>query len=210
VIKVLVADDHAVVRRGLRQILAETSDVIVGGEAAEAAELWKLVGQERWDAVILDINVPGRSGLEVLADLKREYPRLPVLILTVHSEDQYAMRALRAGASGFLTKESAPARLVEAVRKVASGGRFVTPELAERLAASAAGDSDAPPHECLSDRELQVLCMIASGKTVSQIGLELSLSVKTISTHRTRILKKMNMKSNSELTHYAIRNRLIE
>ena len=148
-IKVIVADDHAVVRRGLRQILAETSDVIVGGEASDAGELWKLVGQERWDAVILDINVPGRSGLEVLADLKREYPRLPVLILTVHSEDQYAMRALRAGASGFLTKESAPARLVEAVRKVATGGRFVTPELAEHLAATAAGDSDAPAHESL-------------------------------------------------------------
>ncbi len=209
-IKVLVADDHAVVRRGLRQILAETNDILVGGEAASASDLSKLLDRERWDVVILDINVPGRGGIEILGDIKRERPKLPVLILTVYSEDQYAMRALRAGAAGFLTKESAPDRLVEAVRKVAAGGRFVTPELAERLASSVARDSDAPPHDALSDRELQVLCMIASGKTVSQIGLELSLSVKTISTHRVRLLKKMNLKTNAELTHYAIKNRLVE
>jgi DNA-binding NarL/FixJ family response regulator len=208
-IKVLVADDHAVVRRGLRQILAETSDILVGGEASTAAELWQLVERERWDTVILDIEMPGRSGLELLGELKRQHPKLPVLILTVYSEEQYAVRAIRAGASGFLTKESAPNQLVAAVRKVATGGRFITPELAERLASSVAGDSDALPHEGLSDREFQVLCMIASGKTVSQIGQELSLSVKTISTHRTRILAKMNMKSNSELTHYAIKNRLV-
>jgi len=209
VIKVLVADDHAVVRRGLRQILAETNDILVGGEASTAAELWQLVERERWDTIILDIEMPGRSGLELLGELKRQYPKLPVLILTVYSEEQYAVRAIRAGASGFLTKESAPNQLVAAVRKVASGGRFITPELAERLASSLAGDSDALPHEALSDREFQVLCMIASGKTVSQIGQELSLSVKTISTHRTRILAKMNMKSNSELTHYAIKNRRV-
>ena len=208
-IKVLVADDHAVVRRGLRQILAETNDILVGGEASTAAELWQLVERERWDTIILDIEMPGRSGLELLGELKRQHPKLPVLILTVYSEEQYAVRAIRAGASGFLTKESAPNQLVAAVRKVASGGRFITPELAERLASSLAGDSDALPHEALSDREFQVLCMIASGKTVSQIGQELSLSVKTISTHRTRILAKMNMKSNSELTHYAIKNRLV-
>ncbi len=208
-IKVLVADDHAVVRRGLRQILAETSDILVGGEASTAAELWQLVERERWDTVILDIEMPGRSGLELLGELKRQHPKLPVLILTVYSEEQYAVRAIRAGASGFLTKESAPNQLVAAVRKIASGGRFITPELAERLASSLAGDSDALPHEALSDREFQVLCMIASGKTVSQIGQELSLSVKTISTHRTRILAKMNMKSNSELTHYAIKSRLV-
>jgi DNA-binding NarL/FixJ family response regulator len=208
-IKVLVADDHAVVRRGLRQILAETDDILVGGEASTAAELWQLVERERWDTVILDIEMPGRSGLELLGEIKRQHPKLPVLILTVYSEEQYAVRAIRAGASGFLTKESAPNQLVAAVRKVASGGRFITPELAERLASSVAGDAQALPHEALSDREFQVLCMIASGKTVSQIGHELSLSVKTISTHRTRILAKMNMKSNSELTHYAIKNRLV-
>ena len=208
-IKVLVADDHAVVRRGLRQILAETDDILVGGEASTAAELWQLLGHERWDTVILDIEMPGRSGLELLGEIKRQHPKLPVLILTVYSEEQYAVRAIRAGASGFLTKESAPNQLVAAVRKVASGGRFITPELAERLASSVAGDGQALPHEALSDREFQVLCMIASGKTVSQIGQELSLSVKTISTHRTRILAKMNMKSNSELTHYAIKNRLV-
>jgi DNA-binding NarL/FixJ family response regulator len=208
-IKVLVADDHAVVRRGLRQILAETDDILVGGEASTAAELWQLVERERWDTLILDIEMPGRSGLELLGELKRQHPKLPVLILTVYSEEQYAVRAIRAGASGFLTKESAPSQLVAAVRKVASGGRFITPELAERLASSVAGDTETRPHEALSDREFQVLCMIASGKTVSQIGTELSLSVKTISTHRTRILAKMSMKSNSELTHYAIKNGLV-
>jgi two-component system, NarL family, invasion response regulator UvrY len=209
-IRVLVADDHAIVRSGLRRILDQTSDIAVEGEAASSAELWPLVCEGRWDAVVLDVNLPGRSGLEMLADIKRERPELPVLILTVYSEEQYAVRALKAGASGFLTKESAPERLIEAVRKVAQGGRFITPEVADRLAMSVARGNEGPPHESLSDREFQILKMIASGKTVSQIGRELSLSVKTISTHRTRILKKMKMKTNAELTHYAIRNKLVE
>jgi len=209
-IRVLVADDHAIVRSGLRRILDQTSDIAVEGEAASSAELWPLVCEGRWDAVVLDVNLPGRSGLEMLADIKRERPELPVLILTVYSEEQYAVRALKAGAAGFLTKESAPEKLIEAVRKIAQGGRFITPEVADRLAVSVARGKEGPPHESLSDREFQILKMIASGKTVSQIGVELSLSVKTISTHRTRILKKMKMKTNAELTHYAIRNQLVE
>ena len=209
-IRVLIADDHAVVRRGVRQILEETRDIEVAGEAGSAAELWPKVTEGRWDAVVLDVNLPGRSGLELLGDIKRVRPELPVLILTVHSEDQYAVRALKAGAAGFLNKESAPEKLVDAVRKIAAGRRFITPEVAERLATTVARGGEGPLHEALSDREFQILKMIASGKTVSQIGRELSLSVKTISTHRTRILKKMSLKTNSELTHYAIRNGLVD
>ena len=209
-IRVLIADDHAIVRRGVRQILEETSDIEVTGEAASASELWPKVREGRCDAVVLDVNLPGRSGLELLGDIKREHPELPVLILTVHSEDQYAVRALKAGASGFLTKESAPEKLVDAVRRIAEGRRFITPEVAEKLASQVARGEEGPRHETLSDREFQILKMIASGKTVSQIGRELALSVKTISTHRTRILKKMDLKTNSELTHYAIRNGLVE
>jgi DNA-binding NarL/FixJ family response regulator len=209
VIKALVADDHAIVRRGLRQILSETSDIVVGGEAATASEVLDLVRAERWDLVVLDINLKGKSGLELVGDLRREFPELPVLILTVYSEDQYAVRAVRAGAAGFLTKESAPERLIEAVRKVASGGRYVSAELAEKLALIVASKHAGAPHESLSDREFQILTLIASGKTVSEIARTLSLSVKTISTHRTRILGKMNMSSNAELTHYAVKNGLV-
>ena len=208
-IRVLVADDHAVVRRGIRQILHETEDIVVAGEASSAAEVWPKALEERFHALILDVNLPGRSGLELLTDLKSQKPDLPVIILTMYSEAQYAVRALKSGASGFLTKESAPDKLIEAIRKVVQGGRFITAEVAERLATSV-GRGDGPPHESLTDREFQVLKMIGSGKTVSQIGRELSLSVKTISTHRTRILRKMSLKTNSELTHYAIRNHLVE
>jgi DNA-binding NarL/FixJ family response regulator len=210
VIRVLVADDHAIVRRGIRQILDETNDIVAAGEASSASELWSLLEQGRYHAVILDVNLPGRSGLELLDDLKRQHPELPVLILTVYSEDQYAVRALRAGASGFLTKESAPEKLIDAIRKIVQGGRFITAAVAESLASSVARGGEGPPHEALSNREFQILKLIASGKTVSQIGRELSLSIKTISTHRTRILKKMNLKTNSELTTYAIRNGLVE
>ena len=209
-IKVLVADDHAVVRRGLRQILAETSDVLVGGEAGTANDVLRLVGAERWDVVVLDVNMPGGNGIELIGQIRKERPGTPVLILTMYPEDQYAVRAIRAGAAGFLTKESAPDKLVEAVRKVAAGGRWVSPELAETLASHVAGETSGAPHERLSDRELEVMKMIASGKSVSQVAQQLGLSVKTISTHRTRILKKMDLKTNSELTHYAIRNGLVE
>lgn len=207
-IKVLVADDHAVVRRGLRQILAETPDIMVGGEAANGADVMKLVRDQRWDVVVLDINLGGQSGIELLGDIKKDRPELPVLILTVYSEDQYALRALRAGAAGFLTKESAPENLIDALRKVAAGGKYLTAEVAEKLASFVASEHTGAPHEALSNREFQILTMIASGKTVSEIARELALSVKTISTHRTRILAKMNMRTNAELTHYAVKNKL--
>lgn len=208
-IKVLVADDHAVVRRGLRQILAETPDIMVGGEAATAAEVLRMVREQRWSVVVLDISLPGGSGLEILSTLRKECPEVPVLVLTVYSEEQYAVRAIKAGAAGFLTKESAPERLIDAVRKVANGGRWISAELAETLASVLAGQGSGAPHERLSDRELEVLKMLASGKTVSQVAQELSLSVKTVSTHRTRILKKMNMRTNAELTHYAVRSGIV-
>jgi DNA-binding NarL/FixJ family response regulator len=209
-IKVLVADDHAVVRRGLRQILSETDDLLVGGEATNAPEVIERVGKERWDVVILDISMPGGNGIDLIGDIRRVRPEARVLVLTVFAEEQYAIRAIRAGAAGFLTKESAPQKLVEAVRKVASGGRYVSPELAEALASLVAGDAHRAPHERLSDREFEVLKMIASGKTVSQVAEELGLSVKTVSTHRARILHKMGMRTNAELTHYAIRGNLID
>ena len=209
-IKVLVGDDHAVVRRGLRQILAETPDILVGGEAATGADVLRLVRAERWDVVVLDINLQGANGLEILGEIRRERPELPVLILTVYSEEQYALRAVKAGAAGFLNKESAPENLIEAVRKVASGGRYVTDALAERLATFVATKHDGAPHEKLSNREFEILKLIASGKTVGEIARELSLSVKTVSTHRTRILAKMEAKTNAELTHYAVKNKLVE
>jgi two-component system, NarL family, invasion response regulator UvrY len=210
VIKVLVADDHAVVRRGLREILSSTGDILVGGEAATAPDVLRLVREQRWDVVVLDISLPEGNGLDLTADIRRERPDTPVLILTMHSAQQYAIRAIKAGAAGFLTKESAPDKLIDAVRKIASGGRYVSTELAETLASVLAGEASGEPHERLSDREFEILKMLASGKTVSQVASQLALSVKTISTHRTRLLKKMNMKTNAELTHYAVRNGLIE
>jgi DNA-binding NarL/FixJ family response regulator len=209
-IKVLVADDHAVVRRGLRQILAETSDILVGGEAESTSEVLALLRHGRFDAVVLDLHLKGQSGLELLADLRREFPSLPVLILTMYPEEQYAIRAVRAGAAGFLTKESAPDKLIEAVRKVAAGGRYVSAALAEKLAAFVAKGAGGAPHEVLSNREFQILRLIASGRTVSEIAMQLSLSVKTVSTHRARILAKMNMRTSAELTHYAVKNGLVE
>ncbi|HEX3772598.1 MAG TPA: response regulator transcription factor [Polyangiaceae bacterium] len=206
-IKVLIADDHAVVRRGLRQILSETEDILVGDEAATVHEVRRLAKHQRWDVVVLDINMPGGNGLELIAEIRKDGAR--VLVLTVFPEDQYAVRALRAGAAGFLTKESAPEKLIEAVRKIASGGRYVSLELAEALASLVAGEAHGTPHERLSDREFGVFKLLAGGKTVSQVALDLSLSVKTVSTHRTRILKKMEMKTNAELTHYAIKNGLV-
>jgi DNA-binding NarL/FixJ family response regulator len=209
-IKVLIADDHAMVRRGLREILAETGDILVAGEATTAPEVLQLVREQRWDLVVLDINLPGGNGIELLADIRRERPDTRVLILTVYSEKQYAVRAIRAGAAGFLTKESAPAKLLDAVRKIAGGGRYVSAELAETLASVLAGETPGQPHDRLSDRELEIMRMLASGKTVSQVAQELALSVKTVSTHRTRILKKMNLKNNAELTTYAVRKGLVE
>ncbi|HAM53575.1 MAG TPA: DNA-binding response regulator [Nitrospiraceae bacterium] len=209
-IKILIADDHSIVRAGLKQILAGTPDMIVSGEAATAEEVLNKISKDDYDVVVLDIGMPGKSGLDTLKELKCERPKLPVLILSMYPEEQYAVRVLRAGASGYMTKESAPDDLVGAIRRVAHGKKYISPFLADRLATSLAIDTDKPLHESLSDREYQVMCLIASGKTVSDIAAKLSLSVKTISTYRTRILEKMGKKNNAELTHYAIQNRLIE
>ncbi len=209
-IKVLVADDHSVVRRGLRQILTETPDILVGGEASTVQEVRQLVRDQRWDVIVLDLNMPGGSGIELLGELRKQSPGLRVLVLTMYPEAQYAIRAIRAGAAGFLTKESAPERLIDAVRKIAGGGRYVSAELAETLASLVAGETEGVPHERLSNREFEIFKMLASGVTVSQAAEQLALSVKTVSTHRTRILKKMEMKTNAELTHYGMKNRLVE
>jgi two-component system, NarL family, invasion response regulator UvrY len=208
-IRILIADDHAIVRRGLKQIVSEQADMIVASEAENAREVLDLVRTQEWDVVVLDINMPGRNGLEVLKELKRENPKLPVLILSIHPEDQYGVRVLKAGASGYLTKDSAPDELVLAIRKVHRGGKYISASLAETLVYELVAQTDRPRHETLSDREYQVMTMIASGKTVGEIGEELSLSVKTISTYRTRVLGKMNMRTNAELTQYAIQNQLL-
>ncbi len=207
--KVLIADDHPVVRRGLRQVLADEYPSLSVGEARDAGETLKLAREQDWDIILLDISMPGRSGLEVLKELKRGRPGVPVLILTSHPEEQYAVRVLKAGAAGYMTKESAAEHLIEGIRKAVRGGRYVSPSLAELLAASVGADVETPPHESLSDREYEVLCLIASGKAVGEIAEELSLSVKTVSTYRARILEKMGLKTNAELTRYALKNNLV-
>ena len=207
-IRVLVADDHPVVRRGLKQILLEASDISVD-EAASAAEALALVGKKTFDVAVLDLKLGDASGLEVLASLHQDKPRLPVIILSMHPEDQYAVRAIRAGAMGFLNKEAAPDRLLDAVRHAAAGKRYLTPKVAEELAAQVATDAPELPHTLLSNRELEILELIGSGKTVGEIARKLHRSVKTISTHRTRLLAKMKMKTNAELTHYAVTHGLL-
>jgi len=209
-LKILIADDHPVFRRGLKQIIAETPDMVVADEATNGWEVLSKVRTSDYDVVLLDITMPGKDGLDVLTRLKSEKPRLPVLMLSMHPEEQYAVRALKLGASGYVTKESAPDELVVAIRKVSTGGKYVSSSLAERLASVVQENAEQLPHEGLSGREYRVMCMIASGKTVSEIAKELSLSVKTISTYRFRILEKMKMKNNAELTHYAINNRLVD
>jgi DNA-binding NarL/FixJ family response regulator len=209
-IRVLIADDHAVVRQGLKQILGDTPDMVVAGEATNGQEALDKVRAEVWDVVVLDLSMPDRSGLDVLKQLRSERPNLPVLVLSMYAEDQYAMRVLKAGASGYLTKDSAAEELVKAVRKVVSGGRYVSPFLAEKLAFEIGRDLSKLPHETLSDREFQVLRLIAAGKSVKEIAAELYLSAKTVSTYRVRLLQKMNLTTNAELIHYAIQNRLID
>jgi len=208
-IRILVADDHPVVRRGLKQILAEDPELAVPAEAQDGHEVLALVRAHPWDVVLLDLTLPDRSGLEVLKEVKRERPKLPVLVLSIHPEEQFALRVLKAGAAGYLTKGSAPQELVAAVRKVAGGGRYISAGVAEQLAIGLER-SDRPPHEALSDREDEILRLIASGKTVTQIAAHLALSVKTVSTYRARILEKMHMSSNAELIHYAARNHLAD
>lgn len=207
--KILIADDHAIIREGLKQIIARTVDMEVTGEAANGQEALREVRENDYDMVILDISMPGRSGLDVLAEIKSLKPRLPVLILSMYPEEQYAVRAFRSGASGYLTKGSPPHLLIEALQKVSMGRKYVSPSFAEALADSLDHPGQREPHMELSNREYQVLCLIASGKPVSRIAEELSLSVKTVSTYRTLILRKMKLNNNAELTRYAIQNNLV-
>jgi DNA-binding NarL/FixJ family response regulator len=209
-IRVLIADDHAIVREGLKQILAETGDIVVSGDAENGGDAIKLARKKPSDVLLLDISLPDRNGIEVLKQAHKEFPEMAVLMLSMHREDQYAIRSLRAGASGYLNKQSAPAELVDAIRQVASGRKYISPSLAQELARQVGDDHEALPHEGLSDREYQTLVMIASGKTVSDIAAELTLSVKTISMYRSRLLQKMKLRHNAELTHYAIKNQLVE
>ncbi len=208
-IKLLVADDHAIVRKGIEQIIAETTDIVVTAEARNGQEVMDKVSKNVYDLVLLDIAMPGRDGLEVLKELKKNKPKLAVLMLSMYPEEQYAIRALRSGASGYLTKESAPDELIAAIRKVSSGGKYISSSLAEKIVHKLGNQSDAPLHEQLSDREYQIFIKLASGNTISEIADELVLSVKTISTYRARLLLKMNMKSNAEITRYAIENKLV-
>jgi two-component system invasion response regulator UvrY len=210
-LKIFIADDHPIVREGLKQIIARTRDMAVCGEASDGQELLTKIRGQHADVVLLDISMPGRSGLDVLKQLRAQMPRLHLLVLSQHPEDEYALRVLRAGASGYLTKESASEQLITAIRKVASGGKYVSLSLAEQLAAELNSEAAGQPlHGSLSDREYEVMRMIASGKSVSEIAQELSLSVKTISTYRTRILSKMNMTKNADLIHYGIRHGLTD
>jgi two-component system invasion response regulator UvrY len=209
-IKVLIADDHPIVRQGLRQILAGTADMEVAGEAVNGQEALDQTRVGGWDVLVLDMTMPGRSGFDILKELKYEQPDLPVLVLSIHAEEQLAVRVLKAGASGYLTKENAPDELVKAIRKVVSGGRYISSELAETLAFGLDAASDRPRHETLSDREFQVMQLMASGETLTEIAEKLSLSAKTVSTYRSRLLEKLNLKTNAELMRYAIEKGLIE
>jgi two-component system invasion response regulator UvrY len=210
-IRILIADDHAIVREGLKQILADTRDMAVAGEAENGHDAIRLARGGEAEVLLLDISMPDKSGIEVLKQVRKDAPRMAVLMLSMHREDQYAIRSLKAGAAGYMTKQSAPAELVDAIRMVASGRKYISPALAQELANQVGDENrEVPPHELLSDREYQTLVMIASGKTVSDIAAELALSVKTISMYRSRLLQKMKLRHNAELTHYAIRNHLVE
>jgi two-component system, NarL family, invasion response regulator UvrY len=209
-IKIIIADDHAIVRKGLKQILEETPDLIVADEAGNGQEVIDKVRKNSFDIVILDMTMPGKGGVDTLKELKILKPDLPVLVLSVHPEEQYAMRVLKSGAAGYVNKESAPNELIDAIRRVASGRKYISAFLAEKLALNLDNDYEKPIHEILSDREFQVMCKIALGKTVTEIANELNLSIKTISTYRTRILEKMDMKSSAEIARYAIKNSLVD
>jgi DNA-binding NarL/FixJ family response regulator len=208
-IKVLMADDHAIVRKGLRQILNEGSALCQVEEAVNGQEVLNKVYDGVFDILVLDISLPDRNGLELVREIKSVRPKLPILMLSVHPEDQYAIRALKAGVSGYLNKESAPEQLVQAIERIVAGGRYISPSLAEALAASVGGNTESLPHEALSDREFTVLLRIGAGRSVSEIADELGLSVKTVSTYRARILEKMNMNNNADLIRYAIDHKLV-
>jgi DNA-binding NarL/FixJ family response regulator len=209
-IRVLIADDHAILRRGLRGIIEETDDLEVVGEAESSADTLKQLRSQPCEVVLLDISMPDRNGMDTLGIIKKDHPKIAVLMLSTHPENQYAVRALRSGAAGYLTKQSAPAQLVNAIRTVATGKKYVTPAVAEELAKHVMNDSDRPPHEQLSNREYQTMCMIAGGKTVSEIAEQLSLSVKTVSVYRARVLVKLGVTNNAAIAHYALKNNLVE
>jgi len=208
-IRILIADDHPIVRAGFKLVISDTQDMTVADEAGNGQEVLNLIRKNDYDIVLLDISMPGRNGLEVLKDMKVEKPKLPVMILSIYPEEQYAVRALRAGASGYMTKASAPNELIAAIRKISQGGKYISASLAEKLTDYLDEDASKPLHEKLSDREYQVMLLIASGKTVSDIADELCLSVKTISTYRSHIIDKMRLKNNAEITLYAVQNKLI-
>ncbi|MBS4096627.1 MAG: response regulator transcription factor [Sulfuricella sp.] len=209
-IRVLIADDHRILREGLKQLLAESGDIIVGGEAENGFEALDKARKEDWDAVVLDMSMPGKSGIDLIRQIKDEKPKLPILILSMHKEDMYALRTLKAGASGYLSKDSASAELVKAIRKVAGGGVYINSNIAEKLAIGLMPANDVAPHTLLSDREYQIFLMLVSGQGITEIADELNLSVKTVSTHKTRIMQKMNITSLSGLIKYAIKHGLLE
>lgn len=208
--RILLVDDHALIRQGLAGILSDAFEHAHISEAGTASQALEMVRREAWDIVLLDVSLPGRSGLELLKDLRQERHALRVLMISMHPEHEFGLRAFRAGASGYFTKSSPNEKLIEAVRKVLAGGKYVTPEFAEILATDVQADASRPPHELLSDREYQVMTLLASGKTVSQVAAELQLSVPTVSTYRARILEKMQLENNAQLTQYALRNHLID
>jgi DNA-binding NarL/FixJ family response regulator len=209
-IHVLIADDHAIVRQGLKQILSETEDLVIAGEADDGVEALLLARQRDWNVFLLDVSMPNRNGIDTLKQLKKEFPRLPVLILSMHPEEQYAVRALKAGASGYLTKQSAPEQLVTAIRQVSQGKKYLSPAVAQQLAEAISDHTEKPPHERITDREYQVLVLIASGKTLTQIADLLNLGVATVSTYRARLLEKMGLKSTAELIRYGLEHGLVE
>ncbi|MCH7964040.1 MAG: response regulator transcription factor [Bacteroidetes bacterium] len=209
-IKILIADDHAIVREGLKQIVTEEADMEVTGEAANASELFDLLEKDCWEIVVLDINMPGKSGLEALKEMRSRNINVPVLILSMFSEDQYGIRAIKAGAAGYLKKVSAPTELVSAIRKIVGGGKYINQSLAEKLAENVDVNNKKALHQNLSDREYQIMCFISFGKSAEEIAEELTISIHTVYSYRNRILEKMHLKSNVELTQYAIQNKLIE
>ena len=209
-IRIVIVDDHAILRRGLTQIIAESDDMQVVGEAETSSEALRLLRDKPCDVVLLDVSLPDRNGIETLKLVRKELPKLRVLMLSMHPENQYAVRALKAGASGYLNKQSAPQQLVSAIRQVHRGGKYVTPAVAEELANSVGDVGDQPLHHTLSIREYQTMCLIASGKTPAEIGRQMSISVKTVSVYRARVMEKMRLKNNAELTHYAIKNQIVE
>jgi DNA-binding NarL/FixJ family response regulator len=207
-IRILIADDHPVVRQGLKQILAENRDMVIADEAASGQEVMKKVSRNDYDVILLDISMPGRNGLDILRELRSKKPKTAVLMLSIHPEDLFAVRALKLGAAGYLTKETAPEELVSAIRRVSQGRKYISATLAEKLAVDLELEAEKPAHETLSDREYQVLCLLASGKRLKEIAEDLSLSIKTISTYRTRILDKMKLRNNAELIRYALQHNL--